>query len=425
LLNPSGVLMLVVLTALPVPARGEKYNEDLEVLQKRLARRPDDVDTRLQLATVLSWRGDRLHSRQEAQLVIQQAPRYWDAHILLARLDAWDGHYGPARARLQQILQQLPTHQPALMLLADVETWDQHPGEAQRLLEKLLQREKSAEVYYRLARVAMLRFHTLQAYLLTRQALKLNPVNKEVLDFQKRIVLVSVDLAYQGEVSTGDEIQQAHSEILTVSALPRSFLSLVLLHELHYRYNTINNRLLLQADWRITRQITLSLMGGAGFPAQVIPEATGSFRLALPLLSRWDMAVGYIYDYLPQKSHLHRIRLDNGFKLPHDFRLEAAYIAGVLVEKDVGDLHGLHLRAYWRPEWIEIYLQYAYGMELYYPTPYYALWNPFKRLTSHLMGFQVMGNLGQRFTLRGGYDFELRSNETKAHLFHLAGRLWF
>ncbi len=422
----SVALILSVMLFAPSIALAETDQDgDLAQLLVKLQRHPEDADIQLKLATLYSWRGKRREARTFALRVIKQAPEYWDAHVLVARLDAWEGRYAHARRRLRRILKRLPEHLPATMLLADVEIWSNHPQEARRIIRRLKVEERSAGAYYRLAKIALLEMRTWKSYLLNRQALDLDPVFKPAMDLMDNLILVFADLAYTFELIDGDELFDSHGEILTVTFLPRSFLSVVLSHELLYRYDTLNSRLSLQVDWRLSRELRITGFGGFGLPAHLIAEGTGSLRVAYQLFSRWDMALGYTYDYFADTGHLNRIRWDNGLRFPLGFRLEVGYILGLLVDKETADMHSVHTRVYWDPGWIEIYLQYAYGKELYYPTPYLRRWKSFYEISSHAIGFQVMGDVAKRFTLRGGYDIQLRENNTTSHLFHFAGRIWF
>jgi len=414
-----GCCWLLVVSLIAGPARADQADD----ARRALDARPADLDARVRYAIALSWRGDWEGSRREAERVLERAPRYWDAHLLLARLDGWAGQYQRARARLQLVLKQSPSR-AALLQAVDVELWDRKPAVAQGLLDGALARDVAPEVYLRRARVALLQLHPWRAYRLVRRALELDPVNRPARELRDSITLVSADLAYQAEVMVGADIEDAHSEILTVTALPRAFVYLTLLQEFYRRFGTSNHRLSLQGDWRITPTVQLTLLGGFAAPAQVIADGTASVRIAFPLLARWDAAIGYTYDHLPLPGALHRIRLDQGFLLPMAFRLEVAYVLGILAEQEVGTLHGVQARLYWTRGRFDAYVQYAYGMELYYPTPWASQWMLFKELHSHEVGFQVMGTFG-RWTVRGGYGATLRNNSTEVHALHLALRRGF
>jgi len=426
---PSAAVRPLLVAGLLLVAARPASADELDEARAALDAHPADVDLRLRLALVLSWKGLRDESRQEAERVIQQAPEYWDAHLLLARLDGWDGKYAKSRERLQRVLKHHRTT-PALLQLVDLELWDERPAEAQKLLDGPLGYEKSAQTYWLRARVAELQLRYWRAYQLAAQALRLDPVHRLARDLRQKTVLVSTDLAYLQETVVGEQTQYSHSEILTVSVLPRAWLYVTLMHEFHYRFETLNNRLQLQGDWRITKHVQLSLAGAVGYPAEVIPDATVATHISFPILSRWDAGVGYTFDHLVYPAQLHRLRFDNGIRLARDFRLEVAYIVGVFyyagddrADWNVDDLHGVHARLYWNPGWIEIYGQYAYGMELYYPTPWAKWYFDPSQLNMHTIGFQIMGNVSRRWTLRGGYDIELRHNGTHSHLLHFAVRL--
>ena len=410
----------------PPDSRPASTSGEVSDLRARLAASPDDVDLRLRLATVLSWGGEREAARAEALRIVAAAPRYWDAHILLARLDAWEGSYGAARQRLEAVLEQEPGNLPAASLLVDVEIWADRPAHAERLLARYLPQQQDAETLLKLARAAWLGMSTLRAYRLARRAAELDPANQQVREFLAQLPLVAVDLAQQTEVITFDRPQAAQRQTLAVTALPRARLSGTLIHELCWRFSTLDQRLALQLAGRVTRDVTLTVLGGVGYPAEVVPDRTVAIGLTAQLMQPWDFALSYTYDRLPDASTLHRARLDQGFFLPHDLRVQVTYFGGALAGSGgADDLHAAELRPSWNPQGLEVYARYAYGMELYLASPDAAHWEGFGSLRSHALGAGTIAELTDRLTLRADYGIQLRDNDSEVHSLLLAGRMWF
>ncbi|MCC6748154.1 MAG: hypothetical protein IT371_10875 [Deltaproteobacteria bacterium] len=435
-------LLVVTLLGAGAAARAQS-DRDVAALEARLELHPEDVDLRLRLATWLSWRGERGEARRHVLRVVTQVPRYWDAQLLLARLDAWEGHYAAAKARAEQVLRAAPDSRPVLWLLLDIAIWAERPKEALRLVHGLLARERSAELYYRLALAEQQRMRGLAAYRATRRALALDPLHRGAAGLREELRLVQVDLTYELDVFPIQSDRFAHGELLSVSVLPRSFFSGVLYQELRYRFGTWNHRLLLQLDLRPLKWLTLSAVGGGAAPAEAVPRATASVQGLARLGGEYDASLRYQYDRLPWAGDLHTLRFGGGVALPRGFRAEAAYLLGMLAHcRQVDVLHALHLKGIFEHRRLRATVQYGYGSQLDRPTlrtaptgqvdasgcPTGSAVNPeppLLDLRSHDLGFDLYVQLVRSFGVRGGYDLQLRFNGTEAHLVHVGGRYWF
>lgn len=415
--------------------------KDLSALNALVLAHPKDVDMRLRLATMLSWEGKRDLARQHVLKVIALAPKYWDAHLLLAKLDAWDGRYNEADQRIQQVLQYLPDHKPANLILLDVAIWSKQYEKAKQILAKLLAQEQSAEIYYRLAEVENLQLHSWKAYQLSKIVLRLDPLHRRARQLRQDIQLASIDLSYEFESFPLNENNLGHGELLAISLLPRAQLSATLFHELRYRYGTINNRLLLQGDWRINSRMQLSLTGGGAMPASVVSQATGALRLTTQLATYYDTAFSYTYDRLPWAGNLHSLRFTGGALLPSQIHLEATYLLGLLGHycSDGESIHGVELRAsIERPRW-QAQVSYGFGTELFQlllkpETTAASTDNPcsttsgtwaLQDLRAHTFALGLLINITRRLALHAGYGIQLRFNGDEAHFVSVGSRMGF
>ena len=414
---------------------------------RHLANHPEDVDARLRLAFHYSWKGDRKNARIEVERVLRTSPRYWDAHVLLARLDAWDRHYTRAVKRIGVLLPKLADRRPALHLLLDIYIWAHRPKLARRVATRLLKRDKTPELLYKLALIEQLDLNFLAAYRLAGEAIARARSHAGAERLRSDTKLLSVDVAYEAEIFPHLSGLYAHSHgiVTTAAIMPRSWLSFTVLDEYRWRFATHNHRLILQADWRVDRELQLSLFGGFGLPAHAVPKLTLGGAAAMPLGAGFDGIVSYTYDKPAWGGHLHRIRFDFGAQLPLGFRVETAYIAGLVSRCGAVDpLHGVLLRTYWLSPRLEAYLQYGFGMEFDRPlvrgdqldlfsgegcpsadAPVGTEPLALDELRGHTVGFQVLYRFTRRFLLRAGYNLQLRFDGSSAHMPHLACRFWF
>ncbi len=416
----------------------------LDQLGARLYAHPDDVDARLRLALMLSWRGDRAGARVHATRVVTQTPEYWEAHMLLARLDAWDGAYASARARLGRIPEDAPGEPGRLRMLADMAIWGGEPLKARPYLQELLTYDKSAGIHYRLAVIEQQELNHFSAWRAARRALKVEPGHGAALRLRDSTRLISTDLLYEVEVSPDLESGQTigHGTVVSATWLPRARWSATLTDEYRYRYGTHNNRVTLSGDWRATKDITVGASLGVGAPAEVVSKFTAGARITLPFAGIFDAGAGYTFDMPPWGGHLHRTRLDLGVAFPKGFSADVTYTLGLLARcGNADDLHGTGFAGHWEHGPLTMSLHYGYGLELDRPPvpvkslfteegclikdrPYASHTDPVE-LSTHNMGVDFKYKLNERVTLRGGFDTVVRTNETQVHTSRVAIRTWF
>ncbi|MCC7386429.1 MAG: hypothetical protein IT384_31615 [Deltaproteobacteria bacterium] len=389
-------------------------------LEAEVEAHPEDTDRRFQLAQAYAWSDRRAEARVEADRVWSEAPGYLDAQVLLARLDAWEEKWPEARARLDLVLKEAPGHHDALDLLASVELWSGALTESRAHLRALLEQQKTAELWYRLAQVESERLHSWAAYRATSEALALDPLHQKAKELRANIRLAQAEIALEMESLPAGAF--GFSEITTVTALPRAFLSASIVHELRSRFSELNQRLGAQVDWRVHKDRTLSGFTAFGAPATSLPAFSIGARLTSEIWGPLDGSAQYVFDRLPDGSVLMRIGGLIGVRLARPLHAEAEYVFGLRIDA-VGseDLHSGALRLQYEPsESFRVLGAYGYGMELSRPTP---LVDVLAR-KAHQIGAWGDGALGKGWSLRAGVMLELRDDATQVFRFVLALRKW-
>ncbi len=412
-----GAVLLSAALGLPWgPARAD----ELEDFRRAAQAAPDDLDAQLKLATRLSWKGERAEARTIAAAIVAKAPGYTEALVLLARLEGWDGDYPAALEHLRIARLVAPSDPSAIELEQDLLLWSGKLNEAKEAVLSALQKKDSVELYYRLAQIEYERLHYLAAYQAAQAALDRDPTHLRAKALKRDISLASAELYEEGEHLAGTPF--AWAQIISVTALPRSFLSLTLVEELRHRFGELNQRLGAQVDWRPTKDQTLTLFGAFGAPATQISKASVGLRFMTQILPFLDGAAQYSYDRIQLPADLHRVRLDVGVKLPAGLRAEAAYTLGVVAEGTSPHLiHGVLLRGLYEAKTWSAALHYAAGAEIFRISVLDAL----DSLTSHEIGAQMSFFVLEKLQLTGGFDLQLRTNDTRVYRWHLSAKGWF
>lgn len=289
------------------------------------------------------------------------------------------------------------------------------------------------------------RFHHFGAWEHVTRALALNPMYPPARQLIDDLKLVEADLIYEVELfpeyAAGD--RAGHSTLLRVSWLPRSRFSGTLLHEYRHRFRTHNSRVLLRGDWRVQKQLTFFLLGGFGYPAEVVPEWTAAVGAAFPLAGMFDGGARYTWDRTPWGGHLHRLRVHAGAGLPLGFGAELAYGVGILAHcGQIDDAHSMQASGSWDHESVRVRLKYGWGLELDNPIREVGLAGLFTaegcpkveslgqgplslpELKTHVVGADVDWRFHPRVTLKLGYDVGIRT-QTTFHTTRVGVRTWF
>jgi tetratricopeptide (TPR) repeat protein len=444
MIRPALLLLacMSLLAALPAGA-GE---EELRALEQAVTQDPGNVDARMALAARLSWHGRLEQAREHAFLVVEQAPGYWDAHLLLARIDGWQGRYDEAFARIERVLKSQPTSREAIALWADIALWSQRDSQIALAAERLEALGRSADVYYLRAQLAYRNLYHWRAYRLTDIALLLEPGHELARKLHDDIQLLAAGLSghfdYFGN-ETGTD-QTAFGQELSLSLLPRAFLSLHASYDYQRRFDSHNHRLSLRSDWRVDSRLSLSVMvrGGA---ARVVPPFTALLEASYQLTPAYAVAASYIFDTLPWPGEQHRVVLTGVAVLPARVRAEAALSLSYL--HSCGRYHpapGISAGLIWQRAGWQPGLQYQHGVELERaPIPGFlerrygsdlcsdmlrpaeaALLRPVDT-RSHTLGHHLDIPLDRQTDLRAGYTLQFRDSGSEVHLLHAGVRRWF
>jgi thioredoxin-like negative regulator of GroEL len=131
----------------------KKFDESLAEYRKLLAEKPDLINAKAEMASVLLWSG----KREEALTLFNSLPgAQLDGKTRLAFADVFitDKQYAKARDILSAYLKQAPDDQEARLKLADVLSWEKSYDASIAEFRKILQaRPKDIQVRRKLANV--------------------------------------------------------------------------------------------------------------------------------------------------------------------------------------------------------------------------------------------------------------------------------
>ena len=422
---------LVVAVASAAAAEPRDLTAEIAALRAQVNAHPDDTDAKLELATRLSWTGQRDEARRLALDVIRRAPRYWDAYLLIARIDAWDGNYARARGQLAVLFRLAPDYLPGHLLEADTYLWENRPDDARRALAEASASAAgppSPEVVYRLAQADLLDGDTWRAHRRAADVLTADPAHPQaraIYDATRRFL---VDLA--GEVETFPFADPALATTATAVAFLRARTSVTGQYEYRWRFGRHNHRAAVRADWRPHRAVTLSAYVRGG-PVEILPFLTTWAAIEWQPRPGKVATARYLYDRFRWRGQLHRGQLEVGHPIAAGFRAEGAYTVGVLLRcSDPRRLvQAVRAGVGWeRGRWV-VGAAYSNGNEFERPDNGDArddcqdLSNLFA-LTSHALGGTVTFKLDPRSSLLAGYGATFREAGV-SHLGALAVRRSF
>lgn len=445
---PLRLLCLVALITLerfgfaaPESEKTSDFAGEVEVLQAKLIKAPDDVDLRLKMASRLSWLKRYPEARIEAQKVIDAAPRYWDAHILIARIDAWEGEYADARQRLETILEAVPDHKEALTLSADIGLWSKNFDESAAAVERLIETKPTAALYYRLAQIAVERMDPLKARGYADKALALDPNHKQARILRDQVLFAKAYATSHMEFFSdivGEE-RQAWGQKLAIAILPGSSLGVTLSYEFHHRFATNNHRFGGRLNLRASDKLVISTFLRGGF-VEVLPKWSADIGLSYQLKPSINVSGRYSLDSMKWPGVLHRGTVSVSSQINDTTLLQAQYFGGVMRHcNEDGFVQGVTLLSRWKFKRIGFGAHYSFGTELERP-PLPALLEGrldddfcLDELGQEVSGSPVdlaetrahdMGGLASltfgKTQLQAGYSIQLRFNDTEVHIFHLS-----
>lgn len=161
-----------------------------------------NTDSLLQVAQRFAEQKNYTAARQQARIVLQQAPQYEDASLLIGRTYAWEKKYDSARVVLQPLLTASASPQYVLFALAQVELWSGDAGASLDYAEQGLRYEPNSNDLI-LAKVYAMRDleQYKEASAFVSAALKDSPANQGLLEVQEQLQELSqvnrVSLNYQ------------------------------------------------------------------------------------------------------------------------------------------------------------------------------------------------------------------------------------
>jgi hypothetical protein len=334
---------------------------------------------RLHLATVLAWSGDYQEAIHHAKLVIKATPSYWDAYLLLARIAGWQGNFKEAFEHLEPVLRYDPKHTEARNVKLDLLMWSHRTAEAEELVQEIIDDGTlNADIIYQKARISRMRLNYLRAYLLAKEAQKLDPFHKgakKLIEDTRWVALFMshtfeyTDFPSGGETDVSAEERFGYTVTVAGQAWPRARLSAVISETFRYRYLTLNNRVGLSLIYRVIDKLELTLGTKLGAPAEVIPLWTFWLATRLDFTPWVDITGTYALDILPwpadEPALLQRPTLDLGVSIKDTVRLGAAYTLGLLhyCSKPVQPTHTVRFSILGKWNAFSVQGFYGYGEE--------------------------------------------------------------
>ena len=350
--------------AAPAPAPAEK-DAQVSALRARLAAHPEDVDTRMELASRLAQLGRRDEARREALEVTRRAPAYADAYELLARIAAWDRDYLGARRWLDTLAAHAPLDTAQQLLRVDTYLWEDQLDLAEAALAEIAA-PRDAGVLWRRAQLAYLTRQMGRAHDLAGQLLALDPHDARARGMydETRRFLAELD-TYAGSFPVADPAQRLEAgAVATLVVFPHARWSITAQYELDHRFATDNHRLALRIDWRPLQAWTFTMFARSGW-VEVVPQTTAYARVGWEPRTGDYLDLSYQVDLMTWPGQLHRAIADAGVWLGHHFRLD---VGGSLGRLDYcGEWHTVTgyeaSLGYVRRRW-QVALKYAHGTEL-------------------------------------------------------------
>lgn len=424
------------------PDKAAALAAEVAALELELAENPKDVDLQLKLAFRLSWQNKPKQARTHAEAVLAIASEYWDAHVLLARLDAWTGRYKEAREHLRLVLAADAKNRDALLVKADVELWSKHYDRSEEAVLSLIELEPSADLYYRLAQIALIRMDPVRARGLANRALELDP------DHARAKALRS-DIQYLKFYATGQtefypaivgEGRQAYSQSFVLSLMPGGSLGVALVYDFHRRFGTDNHRVGARINLRLSDDLILStfLRGGK---VLVLPDWSADIGFVYKLSSDFALGAKYNWDKMHWPGTLHRGTGSVSSQVSKAMLLEAEYFGGVMRHCGISEfVQGVALKSRWKISRLGLGFRYGFGTEVERPPlPAYLQGRLDEDFCLDDLGMEVDGSpldlaetrahdLGAEAALQitgstvlqGGYGIQLRFDNSEVHIFHLS-----
>ncbi len=337
---------------------------EIDSLQQQLLATPGDVDVRLAFAFRLSWSGQLAKARQQALMVIDLAPAYWDAHLLVARIDGWTGHYNSARVRVAEVLRATPNNIEALTLSSDIELWAKQLAYARERTRAWMAVDDSAAPLYRAAQIASEEMHPLETRRWARRALERDPTHRGawvLVDSTHVVRMISIT---EFEFFPIRENSTAVGETFTATLFPHASWSVSAAYDYQRRFGTDNHRARVGVAHRINQDLSVDGFIRAG-SVVVVPQLTASVGGSLRFSDHYGLSLRYVGEKMPWPGQFHRLVSALSTSLPKGFSLEAEIDVGLLRYcRKNGFAQGARLRGSYQRGWFRAGVRYGIGTEL-------------------------------------------------------------
>lgn len=118
--------------------KAKKYDSALAIFRRLAEENPQDIEARVWVARVESWKGNYPLAEELYRAVLRDAPNNLEAELGLVDVLSWQQRYGEAMERLQGLRAQYPQDTEVLLRLGKISRWQRHRKEALAYYEEVL-----------------------------------------------------------------------------------------------------------------------------------------------------------------------------------------------------------------------------------------------------------------------------------------------
>ena len=108
----------------------KRYEDALVVFQRLSEQNPDDLEARIWVARILSWKGDYVHAEELYQRILVVDPENVEARLGLIDVWSWRGQYDSATEGLLQLRARDSKNTEVLVRLGNLARWQHRRAEA-------------------------------------------------------------------------------------------------------------------------------------------------------------------------------------------------------------------------------------------------------------------------------------------------------
>lgn len=118
--------------------KAKQYDSALAIFRRLAEENPQDIEARVWVARLESWKGDYALAEEHYREVLRDAPNNLEAELGLVDLLSWQQRYGEAMERLRGLQAQHPQNTEVLLRLGKISRWQRHRKEALAYYEEVL-----------------------------------------------------------------------------------------------------------------------------------------------------------------------------------------------------------------------------------------------------------------------------------------------